>query len=113
MNLILVVGFIGYAHLRRSFSGTPLIRPVSRFLVASRPLRDLLLCAKYLFFAARACQAEAQGRTMKACSANCSADARPIESCLVYASPTVMRSMLMKPCTSERRHDQAKKAASD
>ncbi len=37
---------------------------VSRFLVASPPVRDLLLCAKHLFFAAMAAivLAEAQGR---------------------------------------------------
>jgi hypothetical protein len=40
VNLILVVVFIGRAHL------------LSRFL-ASRAVRDLLLCAKHLFIAAR------------------------------------------------------------
>src|SRR5262249_6260597 len=53
VNLILVVGFIGHAHLRNSFSGASLIQPVSCFLVASAPVRDLLLCAKHLFNAAR------------------------------------------------------------
>jgi hypothetical protein len=52
VNLILVVGFIGYAQLPRSFSGKPLIQSVSRSLVASPPVRDLSLCAKHLFFAA-------------------------------------------------------------
>ena len=52
VNLILVVGFIGYAQLPRSFSGTSLIQSVSRSLVALPPARDLFLRAKYLFFAA-------------------------------------------------------------
>jgi hypothetical protein len=43
VNLILVVGFIGHAHLQNSFSGTPLIQSVLRSFVASRPLRDLFL----------------------------------------------------------------------
>jgi hypothetical protein len=42
------------------------------FLVAWSPVRDLLGCAKYLFVAAMVAivLAEAQGRAMKACSAN-------------------------------------------
>jgi hypothetical protein len=63
VNLILIVDLIGHAHLRNSFSNTSLIRPVSRFLVASSHVRDLFLCAKHLFFAAMAAivLAEAQG----------------------------------------------------
>jgi hypothetical protein len=49
VNLILNVDFIEYAQLPRSFSGTSLIQSVSRSLVAVSPVRDLLLCANYLF----------------------------------------------------------------
>jgi hypothetical protein len=52
VNLILVVGLIRNAHLRKSFSGASLIQPVSRFLVVSRAVLDLLLHAKDLFIAA-------------------------------------------------------------
>jgi hypothetical protein len=44
VNLILIVGFIG--HIKRDQGWLPF----SRLLVASRPVRDLLLCAKHLFF---------------------------------------------------------------
>jgi hypothetical protein len=71
VNLILIVDFIGHAHLRNPFGGTSLIQPFSRFLVASQSVRDLLLCAKYLFWLARCrCGRGLRMSKRKACSAN-------------------------------------------
>ena len=67
MNLILIVGFIGYAPLPTSFSGTPLIQSVSRSLVASPRVRDLLLRANYLFVPAMMAFTPCWGPTQADC----------------------------------------------